>query len=335
MNSPKRKWFISFSVLVFVAIACSFTAARPPQVLPTSTPDMTMTAVVAILQGTLPTSAAVPTDLPPATQAVEPQAEIPTETPIPPTETPLPPTETPIPPTLTPIPTNTNTIPPTASYAGPGMRTGASVAAVYQSNALSIDGDLSEWSAAIYPAAYPVYGANKISAEADLWANVMVTWDVNYLYVGARIKDDQYHQNASGITLFKGDSVEIVLDTDVGGDYYLNVLSSDDYQLGVSPGNPGKGNNPEAYLWYPENVAGPRTNVSIGVMGTANGYHIELAIPWSLFGIHPYAGQHFGFAFSVSDNDTGSENVQQSMISNVPTRYLAQPMTWGDLTLTQ
>jgi hypothetical protein len=74
--------------------------------------------------------------------------------------------------------------------------------------------------------------------------------------------------------------------------------------------------------------------VQIGVLATTNGYHIELAIPWSTFSVNPYAGQHFGFAFSVSDNDLGGQSVQQSLISNVSTRMLTHPMTWGDLTLT-
>ncbi len=333
MISPKQYVWLVVIGLIIGGMACVSFAPQPPAASPPSAQELTLTAVVAELQA-LQLS---------ATQAASSQgdssgpASIPTETPsntpIPPTETQPPPTETPIPPTNTPLPTST--LSPTVSYAGPGMRPGTSIAAVYQSSSLTIDGDLSEWSAAIYPAHYAVYGADKISAETDLWANVMVTWDANYLYIGARVKDDQYHQNATGEDLFKGDSVEIVLDTNVGGDYYFNSLSIDDYQLGVSPGNPGKGNNPEAYLWFPASVAGPRTNITIGVMGTANGYHIELAIPWNTFGVTPAAGQHFGFAFSVSDNDTGVENVQQSMISNVSTRNLAQPMTWGDLTLTQ
>jgi len=331
MNSLRRKFSLAVVVLFLGVLACNyFVSPTPIVIVVTSTPDFTMTAIIDLLQISQQTAAALaPTSTSDAGQGAAIQA-VASDTPTP-TETPTL-TSTPIP-TNTPVPTITLT--PTVSYAGPVMRPGTSIAAAYVADSPNLDGELSDWDAAIYPASYPVYGAGKISEEIDLSANVMVTWDESYLYVGARVKDDQYHQNATGKYLFRGDSVEILLDTRVGADYYLNVLSDDDYQLGVSPGNPSKGNNPEAYLWYPAGVAGPRSNVSIGVMGTANGYHIELAIPWGLFGVNPYAGQHFGFAFSVSDNDTGSENVQQSMISNVPTRYLPQPMTWGDLTLTQ
>jgi len=215
------------------------------------------------------------------------------------------------------------------------MRAGTSIAAAYLNNPPTINGDLSDWSLGIYPAGTAVYGADQISDEADLKSNVMVGWDENNLYVGVRVWDEFYQQNETGRNLFKGDSVEILLDTNVGGDFYLNSLSNDDYQLGVSPGFTSKGNNPEAYLWFPTIVEGSRSQVQIGVLPLPGQYHIELAIPWSIFGVSPYAGQHFGFAFSVSDNDLGGQSVQQSMVSNVSTRNLARPMTWGDLTLTK
>jgi len=214
------------------------------------------------------------------------------------------------------------------------MRPGTSVAAAYMHSAPTINGDLSDWGLGIYQANSLVYGAADHVSEGDLSANLMVGWDVNYLYIGSRIKDDIYVQISNGAYIYKGDSIEILLDTDVRTDFYYDVLSYDDYQLGVSPGNPSRGTNPEAYMWYPLSVKGPRSQVQIGVLSTANGYHLELAIPWSLYGISPYSGQHFGFAFSVSDNDNAGQAVQQTMISNVPTRMLTHPMTWGDLTLT-
>jgi hypothetical protein len=179
-----------------------------------------------------------------------------------------------------------------------------------------------------------VYGAGDYIGEADLSATVMVGWDSKYLYIGARVIDDLYVQLANGSQLYKGDSVEVMLDKNISGDYYYNVLSPDDYQLGVSPGNPSIGTNPEAYLWYPVAIRGWVPQVQVAVSGTGDGYQVELAIPWNMYNVNPYSGQHFGFAFSVSDNDLSGQAVQQTMISNVPTRKLTQPMTWGDLTLT-
>lgn len=334
MNIRQTKIFLSVLVLFLGVLACDLLATQPPVVYESPTPNQTDIALNALMQTIQPTltalvltdaSTSVDTDA--GVQAVEP-----THTPQPPlpTNTPLP-TYTPYPTyTLIPPPTNT-AVPPNV---GPGMRPGTSIAAAYIHTPPTINGDLSDWSLGIYPATSVVFGAGNHTGETDLSANVMVGWNLNYLYIGSRVKDDAYVQIATGAHLYKGDSIEILLDTNVSGDYYYDVLSNDDYQLGVSPGNPNAGTNPEAYLWYPSSVEGWRSQVQIGILPTANGYHIELAIPWSVFGISPYSGQHFGFAFSVSDNDLAGQAVQQTMVSNVSTRMLTHPMTWGDLTLT-
>lgn len=334
MKSRNLKLVMPVFMLLISLLSCDILATQRPVIPETAAPDITATAVynmVLTLQTTLTAMASGSNANVPGAEA-SPTVEI-----IPPTYTPLP-TYTPYP-SQTPIPSNTSILPtltntPTASYVGLGMRPGTSVAAAYMHSPPVINGDLSEWGLGIYQMPGVVYGANNLVSEADLSANLMVGWDVNYLYIGSRIKDDIYVQISNGAYIYKGDSVEILLDTDVRTDFYYDVLSYDDYQLGVSPGNPSRGTNPEAYMWYPANVAGPRSQVQIGVLSTANGYHLELAIPWSVYGVSPYSGQHFGFAFSVSDNDSAGQAVQQSMISNVSTRMLTHPMTWGDLTLT-
>jgi hypothetical protein len=102
----------------------------------------------------------------------------------------------------------------------------------------------------------PVYGSENWSGEADLSAQYMLGWDEDALYLAARIFDDRYVQEAFEEDIYQGDSVEILLDTDVAGDFYLEALNGDDFQLGISPGNPSPGADPEAYLWYPAAEAG-------------------------------------------------------------------------------
>jgi hypothetical protein len=215
------------------------------------------------------------------------------------------------------------------------MRTGASIAAVFASTPPKIDGYLDDWSLNRYPVEQVVYGAANWTDLADLSAKLMVAWDNTALYLGVKVKDDVYAQNSHGEYIYLGDSLEVLLDKDVSGDFYLARLSSDDYQLGISPGSPAPGKSPEAYLWFPSSVSGARTQVTIASIRTGHGYQVEVAIPWSLFGITPAQGQHYGFGFSVSDNDKAGGAVQQSMVSNVSTRVLTDPTTWGDLTLTK
>jgi hypothetical protein len=47
----------------------------------------------------------------------------------------------------------------------------------------------------------------------------------------------------------------------------------------------------------------------------------------------PAKGQVYGFAISISDNDKKDQNVQQTMISSVSTRWLTNPASWELLTL--
>jgi hypothetical protein len=89
----------------------------------------------------------------------------------------------------------------------------------------------------------------------------------------------------------------------------------------------------EGYLWYPTARAGSVTKIVLEAVLLDDGYRLEAAIPWSTFGVIPYVGQHFGFAFSISDDDQLGTTTQQSMVSTISTRKLTDPTTWGDLTL--
>ena len=326
----KHPWVILVCVLVIVATGCQVVSPPPPTVL-FPTPDMTMTAIYSVLE-TLQSPTMTPlavTETPPPTLL-----PLPTNTlaPIPPslTSTPLP-TFTPLP-TLTSIPPTSTSVPPT-NTPRPLIRTGASITATYLGVRPDINGYLGEWNLTKYPITSVVYGANLWDNTADLSARVMVGWDNSNLYLAAEVIDEDYEQNTAGVNLFKGDSLEVLLDTNIAADFYLTYLTPDDFQLGISPGSPLPNEDPEAYLWYPASIDGGRSQVNIAAVRTGDGYTVEVAIPWSVFEMIPQAGQHYGFAFSVSDNDIDGGIAQQSMISNVSTRVLANPTTWGDLLL--
>jgi hypothetical protein len=147
------------------------------------------------------------------------------------------------------------------------------------------------------------------------------------------VKDDHYVQNASGQDLYKGDSIDILLDTNLYDDFYYNQLSADDYQLGISPGKGSVDGTREAVLWYPRDYMGSKNSVKIGSLGGDGIYRVEARIPWSVFNVSPSNWKHFGFALSVSDNDNSGWNEHESMVSSAGNRHLTQPMTWGELVL--
>jgi hypothetical protein len=343
MEVPMKYLWILITITIVLSVsACSLPGMSPePVIFPT--PDLTMTAIYSVLY----TTPATPTWTPFAVTETQlstipstntdtplPSTATPSQTPIAftPTYTPLPPTNTSIPPTNTTVPP-TNTLIPPSNTPVPTVRSVASISASYLGVAPNIDGNLGEWNLHQYAVTNVTFGREHWDNAADLSGSVMVGWDAHNLYLGVIVIDEDYEQNTGGENLFRGDSLEVLLDTNLGADFYVDTLSPDDFQLGISPGSPVPDENPEAFLWYPTDIHGSRSQVEIRAARTDEGYTVEAAIPWSIFEITPQAGQHYGFIYSVSDNDIDGGIAQQSMISNAATRHLTNPMTWGDLLL--
>ncbi len=210
---------------------------------------------------------------------------MPTRTPTQ-TFTPLPPTATSTV-TISPTPTATSTSTPIPRV---------SSVATFLSKSPSIDGDWDEWTTTQYPIKSVVFGANNWIGSKDLQGAYRVGWDQTFLYLAVKVTDDVYVQNATGANLYKGDSIELLLSTNPEADHSSLGLTATDYQIGISPGRPNVGENMEAYLWNPKTKVGHLNNVAIGAIPTSFGYHIESAIPWSVFGITPTRGQVLGFS---------------------------------------
>jgi hypothetical protein len=235
--------------------------------------------------------------------------------------------------TNSPTPTATATI--TVTSAPLPARYGPWAYAYYQSSAPAIDGNWGEWidNTVNYPIESLVYEGTHWAGNDDLSGSYILGWNNTYLFVGVKAHDDKYVQNATGDGIYEGDSIELLIDTDLYGDFYTAGLTRDDYQLGISPGNPTAGNNPEAFLWYPRALTGGESSVKIAAYYVDGIDRIEFRIPWSVLGVSPYYGLAMGFAISLSDNDNTSENVQQKMMSNDPFRHLTDPTTWGEMIL--
>ncbi len=229
---------------------------------------------------------------------------------------------------------------PTAALPTPPgpLREGGTVVAQRRAEPPLIDGNLDDWPGLPYLADRVIYGADQWSGPQDVSARFAVAWDNQHLYLAARITDDVYAHppSATGYNLFRGDALEIVLDRDLYGDFSTASLNDDDYHLGLSPGVNTPGNNPEAYLWFPQGLRGPRPQVTIAARATGQGggYVMEIAIPWDVLGGRPQTGSYVGFAFRVSDNDQPQQPAQNSMVSNVgPPHIYNKPTTWGNLVL--
>lgn len=243
------------------------------------------------------------------------------------------------------VPSNTSSptvVPPSqtplalsATHTAITVRGGTWVTGKFMKSPPVFDSVWDEWEATKYPAKYVVYGANQWENSDDLEGSFAVGWDATYLYLAVKVLDDKYVQNATGQDIYKGDSIELLLDTNLYGDLNSTSLSSDDFQIGISPGKGGIDGEKEVYLWFPSGKAGGVADTIVASSRSDGVTRVEIAIPWKVFNIVPASGQQYGFGLSVSDNDNPSENVQQSMVSNLPYRKLTDPTTWTVLTLSK
>ncbi|TET98883.1 MAG: hypothetical protein E3J30_05845 [Anaerolineales bacterium] len=298
---------IVFSTVLLLLVGCTLPGVSAPTPFTFPTPNLTHTSIFA----EIPTATTTPPILPPLilTGTATPSGPSPTTDPA------L--TATP---DLTPISTNIRP-------------NGSPVTAVYLSAAPVIDGVLNEWSSTAYRAEKTVPGAGlNWTGPSDLSATYYIGWDANSLYIGVSRTDDTIVQISTSYNMYKGDDVEIHLDVDLPGDYSSVTMSADDYQMGLSAGNFGTLNE-EAYLWFPRSLQTSLSTVEMKARRTTAGYDLEAKIPWSVFGITPVEGDHYGFALSLSDNDLPGVAAWQSMVSSVSTRRVVNPTTWGTLIL--
>ena len=111
-------------------------------------------------------------------------------------------------------------------------------------------------------------------------------WDSEYLYVAAIVTDGTFQQDTGGgANMYKGDSLEILLDTNLKGDYCDTGMSSDDYQLGISPRVRSVLAQRVAVVSACEK--GREGNCSLPQGSSGTGWEIIARVPWNIFGITP------------------------------------------------
>jgi hypothetical protein len=319
----KTRKLLAFFLVLSVTAACNMPSRPTPTQTVIPAVNVTLTALYQTAMAVLPSATPAPASATPthqvatSTQAVvQPPPSTATKTAVPATA---------IPPT---------SVPPTQP--APTQASAPETGAPFLSKAPTIDGDWSEWKtvAREYTAQYVTYGKANRSGEDDLNASYYVGWDADYLYLAVKVRDDRYVQLAQGADIYKGDGIEVLLDTNRAGDLGNHTLSADDYQIGIAPGRPSIADgNPEVYRWFPASKAGSVSGVTVAALEEVGVYRVEAAIPWSTFGLKPAKGMRLGFVLSVSDDDKPGEQIQESMVSSVPNRRLTDPDTWGVLVL--
>jgi hypothetical protein len=199
----------------------------------------------------------------------------------------------------------------------------------------TLDGSLAEWgSGPTVVSAYRVYAVAGWDGSADLEATWRLGWDDNHLYVGVTVVDDVHVQTQTGNQMFRGDSLEMQIDTNPAAN--ATRVNPSTFQLLLSPGD-FAGLPPAAFRFQGTSggqiVDAVGHSISLNAAPTGNGYVLEAAIPWRDLSFTPAPGAMLRVALNANDNDRPGEAVQEVMMSSSPNRTLTNPQTWGLMVL--
>lgn len=219
--------------------------------------------------------------------------------------------------------------------ATPATSASAEAVAIRLPEPPNVNGELDEWEGApTTTSAFRVFRAAGWDGTEDLTAVWRLAWDEEYLYVAVDVEDDVHVQTQTGNQIFRGDSVEIQLDTDPAAN--AASVNPDTFQIIFSPGD-FAGLPPSAFRFQGTDggrlVDAPDHSVTVAAQRTAGGYQLEASIPWRDVDVAPEPGMELGLALNANDNDTPGTGVQEVMMSNAPGRTLTDPRTWGTLRL--
>ncbi len=236
-------------------------------------------------------------------------------------------------PTETPKPNATET--PTPSVQD--LERHGEVQSVPANVGITVDANPGEWpQQAPFDSEFVTYQTGTWNGSDDVAANWTSQWDSTYLYFWVQVTDDSHVQVNADESIWRGDSLEIEIDTDVAGDESEINSNDDDFQIIVSPGD--FGSVPVVVTRYRGQALGSNANafghqIVAQSRRTGAGYDMEIAIPWAELDMTPSSGMTIGLALTVNDIDTIGSREPEMSKSNVPYRAWRRPDTWGRLTL--
>jgi hypothetical protein len=201
----------------------------------------------------------------------------------------------------------------------------------------TLDAEAAEWAGVgAIPSAYRVFAAPEWDGSDDLDVSWQLAWDPENLYGFVTVVDDSHVQTQAGNSAFRGDSVELQIDTERDADFGPG-FSPDDFQISLSPGD--FQSIPPSAFRFQGTAAGDMLDATTPTFSRAvarptdTGYVLEFAIPWPDLNMTPSPGLVLGVALNANDNDQPGTAIQEVLKSHVPTRRFSDPTSWGTLTL--
>jgi outer membrane protein assembly factor BamB len=129
----------------------------------------------------------------------------------------------------------------------------------------------------------------------DLDPAFRVAWSAEGLALLVQVRDSSVVESANAGRLWEGDSVEVFLTPKLG--------SGRGYQAVISPGASEKQPKPRCRFYVNGRGASLRAQVAGGK--TAEGYLIEVLLPWENLKVKPADGREIGVQLFVNDKDAG------------------------------
>jgi hypothetical protein len=149
----------------------------------------------------------------------------------------------------------------------------------------------------------------KYAGPDDLSGDFWTKWDDDYLYFAARIQDDVFSQEKSGLDMWMGDSVQVAFSSGLPG------TNSEFYEFGLALSKTGSdAREPQLVMWRtaaPQLEIGLVTDPDVKLQVTRDEETkqtvYELALPWSAV---PTIDKHsvFSYSVAVNENDGGGRD---------------------------
>jgi hypothetical protein len=181
---------------------------------------------------------------------------------------------------------------------------------------VTIDGNLTDWMDATFTtltkanAAFSkgTWSGTPAVDDANSSGSFAVKWDPTYLYIAARVNDDVRGVFPASPSAAQDDSVQIFLD----GDHARTdgAFNADDHDLIITP----DGRSQDAQYGQQPHALPTGVQFAVG-QGPAQGYTVEVAVPFSALGnAAAQGGRTIGLDFAISDDDSTSVQVQARLL---------------------